>query len=93
MDHDRFELNRRKLLRRCLGVAGACALGTALNAHDAAAKASKAALLYQEQPNNGRRCGDCKFFSGESDASTGTCALVEGTIDRNGWCTAFSPRT
>ena len=93
MDHDRFELKRRRLLTRCLGVAAACALETAFNTNDAAAKTSKAALLYQDQPNAGKRCEDCKFFLPGSDASAGTCALVDGVISHHGWCTAFSPKT
>ena len=94
MKDNRSEINRRKILKCGIGMAGACALGLALGARDAAAKTSKAALLYQDQPNGGKRCADCRFFSaGGSDTNTGTCALVEGTIDRNGWCTAFSPRS
>ena len=83
------------MLARGLGVAGACVLGIALDAPDAAAaKSAKTALLYQDHPNDGKRCGECKFFtSSGNDASPGTCALVEGMIDRNGWCMAYSPRS
>ena len=93
MDDHRIEIGRRRIIKCGVGVAGACALGLATAWRSAAAKTPKAALLYQDQPNGGKRCADCKFFSaGSSDTNTGTCALVEGTIDRNGWCTAFSPR-
>jgi hypothetical protein len=92
MDAHRIEINRRKTLKYSVAMAGACAL--AFVSHKASAKSSKAALLYQDQPSGGKRCADCKFFSADSsDSSVGTCALVEGPIDRNGWCTAFSPRT
>jgi len=93
MDDHRIEIGRRKIIKCGVGIAGACALGLTLASRKAAAKTSKAAMLYQDQPNEGKRCADCKFFSaGSGDANSGTCALVEGTIDRNGWCMAFSPR-
>jgi len=60
----------------------------------AAAKATKSELQYQEHPHDGKGCGDCKFFTpGSSNAGVGQCSLVEGSILRDGWCTAFSPRT
>jgi len=93
MDDHRIEIGRRRFIKCGVGMAGACALGLGLASRNAAAKTAKAALLYQDQPNGGKRCADCKFFSaGSNDANTGTCELVEGTINRNGWCTAFSPR-
>ncbi|HEX9301224.1 MAG TPA: high-potential iron-sulfur protein [Casimicrobiaceae bacterium] len=86
---------RRRILARGLGLTGACVLGIAIDARSiAAAKSPKAALLYQDHPRDGHRCGDCKFFNAAgNDAPTGTCALVDGTIDRNGWCMAFAPKT
>jgi hypothetical protein len=92
---DKVCTKRRQILARGIGLAGASALGMTSVARDAAAaKTSKAALLYQDHPQNGKRCGDCKFFSPDSGSSTaGTCEIVEGTVDRNGWCMSFSPRT
>jgi high potential iron-sulfur protein len=86
---------RRRILAQGAGLAGACILGIALDAgNTAAAKSPKAALLYQDHPRDGHRCGDCKFFNAAgNDAPAGTCALVEGAIDRNGWCMAFAPKT
>jgi len=93
MDNHRIAIGRRRIITCGVGMVGACALGLALASRNAAAKTPKAALLYQDQPNDGKRCADCKFFSaGSSDTNIGTCALVEGTIGRNGWCMAFSPR-
>ena len=95
MDKKTLQMTRRRILTRGLGLAGACVLGVAMGAPDtAAAKGPKAAFLYQDHPNNGKRCGDCKFFNVDTnDAATGTCKLVEGPIDRNGWCMAFAPKT
>jgi hypothetical protein len=92
MNDHRIEIERRRILKRGVGMVGACALWFAVASDNAAAKTSKAAFLYQDQPNGGKRCADCKFFSVGSDGSVGTCALVEGAIDPDGWCTAFSSR-
>ena len=60
----------------------------------AAAKVTKSELQYQEHPHDGKECGDCKFFTpGSSNVDIGQCSLVEGSIRRDGWCTAFSSRT
>lgn len=86
-------MKRRVLLARGVGVAGASLLGIVVCASSRAAeKSSKAALLYQNHPHEGQHCGSCKYFSAGGDPSSGTCALVEGQIDTNGWCMAFSQR-
>jgi hypothetical protein len=84
-------MKRRQVLIRGMGLAGACVLGVTTG-NAAAEKSSKASLLYQDRPHDGKRCCDCKFFSGNSNSNTGICAIVEGVIDCNGWCTAFSPK-
>ena len=56
----------------------------------AAEKARKEDLAYQDQPMGGQRCALCRQFS-PSAADKGTCAVVEGEVSANGWCTAYSP--
>ena len=87
-------ISRRATLARGLGVLAGLVLTVALGASKPAqAKAAKSDLLYQDNPHSGQSCGGCKFFSPESNsANTGTCALVEGVINRSGWCTAYSPK-
>lgn len=53
----------------------------------AADKADKAAVNYQDSPNGGAKCADCKFFNGD-----GSCQLVAGDISPEGWCTAFTAK-
>jgi hypothetical protein len=91
---ERISLPRRRILVRAVFAAGSGALGLCVGARDAAAqKSSKASLLYQDHPHGGRRCGECKFFSPGADATqAGTCAIVDGPIQPDGWCMAFSPR-
>jgi len=89
---DRVCMKRRQVLAQGLALAGGCALGVGRDA--AAAKSSKAAFLYQDHAQNGKRCGDCKFFTPDGrNSSAGSCEVVEGAVDRNGWCMAFSPKT
>ena len=94
MDKTQACMKRREVLTRGMGLAGVSLLGIVICARsNAADKSSKAALLYQSHPHDGQQCGDCKYFTaGSGDSSGGTCSLVEGPIDSNGWCMAFSRR-
>ena len=83
---------RRRILQQALGLAGATFFVVATR-EAGAQKSSKSALLYQDHPHDGRHCSECKYFTGSPDAPAGGCALVEGTVDRNGWCMAFSSRS
>ncbi len=87
-------ISRRVTLVRGAGVLAGLVLTVIPVANKPAlAKAAKSDLLYQDHPHGGQSCGDCKFFVSDSkSAATGTCALVEGVINRNGWCTGYSPK-
>jgi hypothetical protein len=88
----RGPVSRRAILAR----GASLALGFVLSvmaSRPATAKVQKMEFQYQGRPKDGKRCADCKFFSADASGSgTGTCDLVEGTIDRDGWCIAFSPK-
>jgi High potential iron-sulfur protein len=85
---------RRMAIARGIRLAGASLLITIGTYKPAAAKTSKTIFLYQNHPRDGKRCGDCKYFSADNgSAATGTCALVDGVIDRDGWCMVYAPRT
>ena len=93
MDKTQTCIKRREVLTRGVSLAGASLLGIAISRRsNASDKSSKASLLYQSHPHDGQHCGACKYFSAGSDPNSGSCALVEGTIDSNGWCMAFSPK-
>ena len=87
-------ISRRATLKRGAGALAGLVLTVTLVANKPAlAKAAKSDLLYQDRPHGAQSCAECKFFSADSkSASTGTCALVEGVINRTGWCTAYSPK-
>jgi hypothetical protein len=58
-----------------------------------AAKAAKGEFMYQNHPHNGNECGDCKFFTpNQAGSDSGICSIVEGRIQRDGWCSAFAPK-
>ena len=92
MHETEVRTTRRLVLARGIGLAGACLL---IAAHKpAGAKTPKVTLLYQDRPHDGKRCGDCKYFSADNgSAASGTCALVDGAIDRDGWCMAYAAKT
>jgi len=87
-------ISRRATLMRGAGVLAGLVLTVIPVANKPAlAKAAKSDLLYQDRPHGGQSCGECKFFVPDSkSADTGTCTLVEGVINRNGWCTGYSPK-
>ena len=86
--------SRRELLIRGAGLLGGLVVTLVLEANtQSAAKAAKSDFLYQDHRHDGKGCGDCSFFSPDSDGSgTGTCALVDEVVNRNGWCLAYSPK-
>jgi hypothetical protein len=83
---------RRAFLRRSAGLAllGAAALTASRAA--AAGKISKDYVKYQFSPKGDQHCSLCASFIPSEAGGAGTCKLVEGPIQPNGWCGAFSPR-
>ncbi len=94
MPRKSFDPSKRSVLVRAVKVAGLfIAVGSLMHNRPAVAKAAKSDFMYQDHRHDGKGCGDCKFFvpvSGSEDG--GTCSVVDGSVSRNGWCIAFSPR-
>ncbi len=89
-DADKTEkrIARREFLEVAAGVLAVAGVAVAgVQSARAQDKADKAAVSYQDSPNAGAKCGDCKFFNGD-----GTCQIVAGDISANGWCTAFTAK-
>jgi hypothetical protein len=58
-----------------------------------AGRASKSDFFFQERPKDGKRCADCRLFMRDSsDPNLGTCTVIEGVINANGWCMAYTPK-
>ena len=94
------KLTRRTFLKSASLLAGIAAVPVAFVSKQAfAAKMAKAALQYQDHPKNNLTCSKCmqyipgKTAAADSTCKDGTCKLVEGAINPNGWCLAFAPKS
>ena len=90
MNWHAWKPTRRDLLHKFLAGLTALAAGARPGKADAA-KLQKADVAYQDRPKDGKRCAACRAFSAATTGA-GTCAVVEGEVSANGWCTAYSPR-
>ena len=79
--------SRRELLKTgAFALAGLCLAGAA----DAQAKARKQAMQYQDHPKGDQRCDKClHWIPGPNPSAKGSCKVVDGPIDPQGWCLAF----
>lgn len=79
--------SRRELLKTgAAALAGVCLARVAL----AQAKATKQAMQYQDHPKGDQQCDKCmQWIPGPNPGAKGSCKVVEGPIDPNGWCVAF----
>lgn len=88
--------SRRNMLCRSGAVLGAIIL-TPLATHSPPAQAGstkKGMLHYQDSPKDGRMCADCAAYTpaASPEAGAGTCKIVEGPVNPQGWCMAYSHR-
>jgi len=51
-------------------------------------KYSKERVGYRDEPYLGRTCGKCVLYAGD-----GNCAIVDGQVSPDGWCTQWTPAT
>jgi hypothetical protein len=89
-----FDRSRRGLIKALALLTGG-ALGDRLpvRAEDSKPKAvmkkySKEKVGYRDEPYLGRNCARCVLYSGD-----GVCAIVEGQVSPDGWCTQWTPST
>lgn len=84
-------VSRRQLFSTFAGVMSAIAavitLGTSEVAY-AQTKMDKKTAKYQDNPNNGESCSQCRFFQPPK-----SCQVVDGDISPNGWCSLFAKKT
>ena len=81
---------RRIVLKNVALCASLASAPSLVRSAGAQAKASKQAMKYQDQPNNGQRCDGClQFVPGAKPGAKGTCKVVEGDISPQGWCMAY----
>ncbi|SFI02102.1 High potential iron-sulfur protein [Collimonas sp. OK307] len=94
MNQDK-KTSRRNMLRRSSAVLGAVIL-TPLVTHSPQANAgsmTKGMLHYQDTPKDGKMCADCAAYNPPTpDTASGTCKVVAGPVNPQGWCMAYSHR-
>lgn len=82
------KFSRRRALKIFALAGGAAALPGIARDVQAQAKATKAAMKYQDQPKGDQRCSGCIQF-----VAPNQCKVVEGDISPNGWCIAYAPKS
>ena len=101
------KISRRTWLKGMAVFSAAAGVPAMLASTAAEAKASKAAVHYQDRPNGTRTCRMCKFFisAGGGRAGmmghgmmghgmmmgAGACQVVEGRISPMGYCDLYAP--
>ena len=101
------KISRRTWLKGMAVCSAAAGVPAMLASTVAEAKASKAAVHYQDYPNGRRTCSICKFFiaggGGHSGMmgggmmrhgmmmGAGACQVVEGRISPMGYCDLYAP--
>ena len=100
------KISRRTWLKGVGAFSAAAGISLMLASTPAEAKASKAAVHYQDFPSGSRMCRTCKFFiwGGRGGSRMmgcpmgaagmmggGACQLVEGRISPMGYCDLYSP--
>ncbi len=79
--------SRRRVLRAGVAiVAGIGAAGTAMA--DDTDKVAQSAVQYQQTPKDGNKCSLCVNW-----VAPNSCKVVAGTINPDGWCVAFAPKS
>jgi hypothetical protein len=81
---------------KSLAAIPAVALGVAATlsgTRAAAASDNKAQFKYQDAPKNGQPCSKCRFYvANKNPKLNGTCTVVTGSINPNGWCIAWAKK-
>ena len=87
--HTNPKVSRRSVLKSAVWLAGAACTGVLSHREALAqAKASKAAMKYQDHPNGDRKCSGCLQF-----VAPNGCKVVDGDISPNGYCIAWVKKT
>lgn len=92
---DRKNVSRRSFIKTATLLAGIIAIPVTIMSKEAfAAKMSKASMQYQNDPKDGHSCNTCiQFLPAKSAKADGTCKLIDGTINPNGWCLAYTAKS
>lgn len=87
---EQTKLSRRSMLRCAALLAGGTLAAGVIHIKPASAqgKAAKDAVKYQDSPKDGQMCSACLYFQ-----APGSCAVVDGPISPNGWCSLYNKKS
>ena len=58
---------------------------------DPGALSAQADVNYQAEPSDGQQCSGCRYYIEDKNGDgVGACAIVEGTIEPEGWCVSYA---
>jgi len=58
---------------------------------DPGALSAQADVNYQSEPSDGQQCSGCRYYIEDMNGDgLGACAIVEGTIEPEGWCVSYA---
>ena len=96
MTDSTFDPSRRNLCRQGVALAGG-AVATSLllksRAFAQSQKAPQSSVQYQDHPKGQDECDRCThFIPGTTSSASGTCQVVQGSINPKGWCVMFASK-
>ncbi|SDG83282.1 high-potential iron-sulfur protein [Nitrosomonas sp. Nm132] len=92
MNHQK-KFSRRKIIK-LMALGATVPFVSAFTDQVKAAKASKEAMQYRNNPNGKEKCSNCmQFIPGKTPEVSGECKVVEGSISPEGWCNAYAPKS
>src|SRR5512146_875678 len=96
MTSKKFDPSRRNLCREGVAlVGGAVAAGPLLKnkAFAQSRKVPQSAVQYQGHPKGQDECDRCTHFvPGKTSSAEGTCQVVQGSLDPQGWCVMLASK-
>ena len=84
----RTSSSRRAVLRAGLTACVASGFAAAAARAQSTPKLAQNVVQYQQTPKDGNKCSGCVNFIAPS-----SCKIVDGTINPDGWCVAYAPKT
>ncbi|ALQ51737.1 high-potential iron-sulfur protein [Nitrosomonas ureae] len=92
MSHFRKKFSRRRIMK-FMALGATIPLFSIVMNYVHASKASKESMQYRDEPNDKEQCNNCvQFIPGKTPEAQGGCKVVEGSINPQGWCVAYTKK-
>ncbi|MER2512476.1 MAG: high-potential iron-sulfur protein [Nitrosomonas ureae] len=91
-NHSQKKFSRRRIMK-FMALGATIPIFNVLMNHVHASKASKESMQYRDEPNGKEQCDNCmQFIPGKTPEAQGECRVVEGSINPQGWCAAYTKK-